>query len=132
MLQVLNDLHGLGRVAGAVGEHDAVRVQGLDLLGRGKSGHHRYLAATLDQAADDVPLAAVVHQHNVGLTLFVVDLGLCTEMCIRDRNIPEMCKAVEAAGADAISLTNTFQACAIDLEKRKPVFNNIDVYKRQA
>ena len=31
----------------------------------------------------------------------------------------------EAAGADAISLTNTFQACAIDLEKRKPVFNNI-------
>lgn len=36
-----------------------------------------------------------------------------------------MCKAVEAAGADAISLTNTFQACAIDLEKRKPVFNNI-------
>ena len=36
-----------------------------------------------------------------------------------------MCKAVEAAGADAISLTNTFQACAIDLEKRRPVFNNI-------
>ena len=32
---------------------------------------------------------------------------------------------VEAAGADAISLTNTFQACAIDLEKRRPVFNNI-------
>ena len=26
---------------------------------------------------------------------------------------------------DAISLTNTFQACAIDLEKRRPVFNNI-------
>ncbi len=39
-------------------------------------------------------------------------------------NIPEMCKAVEAAGADAISLCNTFQACAIDLEKRRPVFNN--------
>ena len=36
-----------------------------------------------------------------------------------------MCRAVEAAGADAISLTNTFQACAIDLEKRRPVFNNI-------
>ena len=34
-------------------------------------------------------------------------------------------KAVEAAGADAISLTNTFQACAIDLEKRRPVFDNI-------
>ena len=35
-----------------------------------------------------------------------------------------MCKAVEAAGADGISLCNTFQACAIDLEKRRPVFNN--------
>ena len=34
-----------------------------------------------------------------------------------------MCKAVEAAGADAISLTNTFQACAIDLEKRRPVID---------
>ena len=29
------------------------------------------------------------------------------------------------AGADALSLVNTFQACAIDLEKRRPVFNNI-------
>ena len=33
--------------------------------------------------------------------------------------------AAIAAGADAISLCNTFQACAIDLEKRRPVFNNI-------
>ena len=62
-------------------------------------------------------------------------------------SIPDMCKAVEAAGADGISLCNTFQACAIDLEKRRPVFNNTfaglsgpairpialrDVYKRQA
>ena len=36
-----------------------------------------------------------------------------------------MCKAVEAAGADAVSLCNTFQACAIDLEKRRPVFDNV-------
>ena len=36
-----------------------------------------------------------------------------------------MCKAVEAAGADGISLINTLQACAIDIEKRRPVFNNI-------
>ena len=42
-----------------------------------------------------------------------------------DKTAKRICKAVEAAGADAISLTNTFQACAIDLEKRKPVFNNI-------
>ena len=36
-----------------------------------------------------------------------------------------MCRAVEAAGADGISLINTLQACAIDIEKRRPVFNNI-------
>ena len=31
----------------------------------------------------------------------------------------------EAAGADGLSLVNTFQAMAIDLEKRRPVFNNV-------
>ncbi len=50
---------------------------------------------------------------------------LMVKLSPQAENIPEMCKAVEAAGADAISLTNTFQACAIDLEKRRPVFNNI-------
>ena len=50
---------------------------------------------------------------------------LMVKLSPQAESIPEMCKAVEAAGADAISLTNTFQACAIDLEKRKPVFNNI-------
>ena len=33
--------------------------------------------------------------------------------------------AREAAGADGLSLVNTFQAMAIDLEKRRPVFNNV-------
>ena len=46
---------------------------------------------------------------------------LMVKLSPQAENIPEMCKAVEAAGADAISLTNTFQACAIDLEKRRPV-----------
>ena len=50
---------------------------------------------------------------------------LMVKLSPQAENIPEMCKAVEAAGADAISLTHTFQACAIDLEKRRPVFNNI-------
>ena len=50
---------------------------------------------------------------------------LMVKLSPQAENIPDMCKAVEAAGADAISLTNTFQACAIDLEKRRPVFNNI-------
>ena len=49
---------------------------------------------------------------------------LMVKLSPQAENIPEMCRAVEAAGADAISLTNTFQACAIDLEKRRPVFNN--------
>ena len=40
-------------------------------------------------------------------------------------NITEMATACVDAGADAISLVNTFNALAIDIESRKPVFNNI-------
>ena len=40
-------------------------------------------------------------------------------------NIVEMALACEDAGADALSLVNTFQAMAIDIHKRKPVFNNV-------
>ena len=40
-------------------------------------------------------------------------------------NILDMAKACEDAGADALSLVNTFQAMAIDIRKRKPVFNNV-------
>ncbi len=50
---------------------------------------------------------------------------LMVKLSPQAEDITAICKAVEAAGADAISLTNTFQACAIDLQKRKPVFNNI-------
>lgn len=50
---------------------------------------------------------------------------LIVKLSPQAENLVEVCKAVEANGADAISLTNTFSACAIDLEKRKPVFNNI-------
>ena len=38
---------------------------------------------------------------------------------------PRMAEACVEAGADALSLVNTFQACAIDIERRKPVFNNL-------
>ena len=55
----------------------------------------------------------------------VCTVPLIVKLSPQAESIPEMCKAVEAAGADAISLCNTFQACAIDLEKRRPVFNNI-------
>lgn len=40
-------------------------------------------------------------------------------------NITEMALACEAAGADGLSLVNTFQAMAIDLKTRRPVFQNV-------
>lgn len=40
-------------------------------------------------------------------------------------NIVEMSKVCEEEGADAVSLVNTFKAMAIDIKKKKPVFNNI-------
>ncbi|MBO7445256.1 MAG: dihydroorotate dehydrogenase [Bacteroidales bacterium] len=40
-------------------------------------------------------------------------------------NIVEMAKACEGAGADSLSLINTFQAMAIDIHRRKPIFNNV-------
>jgi len=42
-------------------------------------------------------------------------------------NAPDMAavaKACVAAGADALSLVNTFKAIAIDIERRRPVFDN--------
>ena len=40
-------------------------------------------------------------------------------------NIKEMAYACVNAGADGLSLVNTFNALAIDIYKRKPIFNNI-------
>lgn len=40
-------------------------------------------------------------------------------------NIKEMAYACVNVGADGLSLVNTFNALAIDIYKRKPVFNNI-------
>lgn len=40
-------------------------------------------------------------------------------------DIVDMAKAIEDEGADGISLVNTFKALAIDIYKRKPVFQNI-------
>lgn len=50
---------------------------------------------------------------------------LIVKMSPQAEDIGRMAAACVEAGADALSLVNTFQACAIDLEKRKPVFNNI-------
>ena len=40
-------------------------------------------------------------------------------------DIASVAKACEEAGADALSLVNTFLALAVDVKKKKPVFNNI-------
>src|SRR5699024_7079722 len=40
-------------------------------------------------------------------------------------NIQEMAMRCVEAGADGLSLVNTFNALAIDIYKQKPVFNNI-------
>lgn len=40
-------------------------------------------------------------------------------------NIVEMAKACEAAGADSLSLVNTFKAMAVDINRKKAVFDNI-------
>lgn len=40
-------------------------------------------------------------------------------------NIRRMAESCVRAGADALSLVNTFNALAIDVRRRKPVFNNV-------
>lgn len=40
-------------------------------------------------------------------------------------NIVEMAARCEEAGADSLSLVNTFKAMAIDIHRRKPVFDNV-------
>ena len=50
---------------------------------------------------------------------------LVVKLSPQAEDIPRMAAACVEAGADALSLVNTFQACAIDLERRKPVFNNL-------
>lgn len=41
------------------------------------------------------------------------------------RDIAEMARACEAAGADALSLINTLKGMAIDIYRRRPVFRNV-------
>ena len=64
--------------------------------------------------------------HNVVKEVRAVcNKPLIVKLSPNAENILEMAKACEDAGADALSLVNTFQAMAIDIHKRKPVFNNV-------
>lgn len=67
----------------------------------------------------DVAREVVAQVRNVCHKPLIVKLSPNAE------NIVDMAKACEDAGADALSLVNTFQAMAIDLHRRKPVFNNV-------
>lgn len=55
----------------------------------------------------------------------VCEKPLIVKLSPNAENIVQMALACERAGADALSLVNTFQAMAIDIRKRKPVFNNV-------
>lgn len=52
-------------------------------------------------------------------------LPLVVKLSPNAENISKMAYACREAGADALSLVNTFNAIAIDIYKRKAIFNNI-------
>ncbi len=60
-----------------------------------------------------------------GMVREVVDLPLYVKLSARAADIKEMAVAVEKAGADGLSLINTFPAMAIDVETAKPRLGNI-------
>ena len=62
---VRDDLDVLGRVAGAVGEHEAVGIERGQLGSGRRAGQHGHAAAALLQAAHNVVLAAQVEQRHV-------------------------------------------------------------------
>lgn len=55
----------------------------------------------------------------------VTTLPLVVKLSPNAEDIVGMAKVCEEEGADGISLVNTFKAMAIDINKRKPVFENV-------
>ena len=70
-------------------------------------------------------IIADVAKEVVSAVRKVCTKPLIVKLSPNAENIVDMALACEEAGADALSLVNTFQAMAIDLHKRKPVFNNV-------
>lgn len=54
----------------------------------------------------------------------ITDKPLIIKLSPNANDIVEMAKACEEVGADALSLVNTFNAMAIDIDRRRTVFNN--------
>ena len=55
----------------------------------------------------------------------ITDLPLVIKLSPNAEDIVGMAKVCEEEGADGVSLVNTFKAMAIDINKRKPVFENV-------
>ena len=55
----------------------------------------------------------------------VVDKPLVIKLSPNAEDIVGMARVCEDEGADGLSLVNTFKALAIDINKRKPVFDNV-------
>ena len=55
----------------------------------------------------------------------VVDKPLVIKLSPNAEDIIGMARVCEEEGADGVSLVNTFKALAIDINKRKPVFDNV-------
>ena len=55
----------------------------------------------------------------------VTNKKLVVKLSPNAKDISKMAQACVKAGADGLSLVNTFNALAIDIYKRKPIFNNI-------
>ena len=70
-------------------------------------------------------ILAETAKNVVGQVRKVVDKPLIVKLSPNADNIVEMALACQEAGADALSLVNTFNALAIDIENRRPVFDNI-------
>ena len=67
--QALDSRHSIGRrrrrIAGAVGEEDAVRLVSQDFIGAGGGRDHGDAAAGGGEAAQDVALGAIVHRYHM-------------------------------------------------------------------
>ncbi|MGL5347930.1 MAG: dihydroorotate dehydrogenase [Peptostreptococcaceae bacterium] len=55
----------------------------------------------------------------------ITDLPLVIKLSPNAEDIIGMARVCEEEGADGVSLVNTFKAMAIDIRKRKPVFENV-------
>lgn len=64
-------------------------------------------------------------EHVVKEVRAICKKPLVVKLSPNAENIVEMAEICARAGADALSLVNTFNAMAIDIYNRKPIFNNI-------